>query len=200
MPGPVLTEIRLAADPANWVSAGFSVSDGRCAVGAVELEFVAGEEGIVDWALTDVKTAGIDGLPTRRADPGDEPAQHENGVVAIDHVVVATPALERTVAAFEQAGVGLRRIREGETGMGRYRQAFFRLGEPILEVVETADADRAEPARFWGITFATEDLDAAAALLGDKLGGVKDAVQRGRRIATVRKEAGLGPPVALISR
>jgi hypothetical protein len=29
---------------------------------------------------------------------------------------------------------------------------------------------------------------------------VKDAVQPGRRIATVRREAGLGLPVALISR
>ena len=55
------------------------------------------------------------------------------------------------------------------------------------------------PARFWGITFTTADIDAAAELLGDKLGRVKDAVQPGRRIATVRKEAGLGLPVALIS-
>ena len=59
--------------------------------------------------------------------------------------------------------------------------------------------DAAAPARFWGITFTTADIDAAAELLGDKLGRVKDAVQPGRRIATVRTEAGLGLPVALIS-
>ena len=95
-------------------------------------------------------------------------------------------------------GVSIR-IREGETGMGKYRQAFFRLGRPILEVVEAADMGEGEPPRFWGITFTTADIDAAAKLLGDKLGRVKDAVQPGRRIATVRKEAGLGLPVALIS-
>jgi hypothetical protein len=43
------------------------------------------------------------------------------------------------------------------------------------------------------------DLDAAAERLGDRLGRARDAVQRGRRIATVRPEAGLGPPVALIT-
>jgi hypothetical protein len=55
------------------------------------------------------------------------------------------------------------------------------------------------PARFWGITFAVADLDAAAALLGDRLGSIRDAVQPGRRIATIRREAGVGLPVALIS-
>ncbi len=109
-------------------------------------------------------------------------------------MVMLTPSLERTIEELEDQGLELRRIREGETGMGTYRQAFFRVGRPILEVVE-ADG----PARFWGITFTTADIDAAAELLGDKLGRVKDAVQPGRRIATVRKEAGLGLPVALIS-
>jgi len=103
-------------------------------------------------------------------------------------------AVGRTISDLEEQGIELRRIREGETGMGNYRQAFFRVGRPVLEVVE---AD--EPVRFWGITFTTADIDAAAELLGDKLGRVKDAVQPGRRIATVRKEAGLGFPVALIS-
>ena len=105
-----------------------------------------------------------------------------------------TPSLERTIDDLEGQGIELRRIREGETGMGTYRQAFFRVGRPILEVVEADD-----PVRFWGITFTTADIDAAAELLGERLGRVKDAVQPGRRIATVRKEAGLGLPVALIS-
>jgi hypothetical protein len=35
--------------------------------------------------------------------------------------------------------------------------------------------------------------------MGEKLGEVHDAVQPGRRIATVRREAGLGVPVALIT-
>jgi hypothetical protein len=68
----------------------------------------------------------------------------------------------------------------------------------ILEVVAHGKIDPG-PARFWGITFAVDDLDACAELLGDRLGSIRDAVQPGRRIATVRREARLGLPVALIS-
>ena len=200
MPAPVLTALRVAAAPDTWAAAGFSLDGQTVPVGDVEIEFVAGDGGIVDWALTDAKAAGVDGLPTRLgAERGRASSAHPNGVVEIDHVVVMTPRLERTVEAFEAIGVELRRIREGETGMGAYRQAFFRLGRPILEVVEAPDMEAGAPARFWGITFTTVDIDAAAELLGDRLGRVKDAVQPGRRIATVRREAGLGLPVALIS-
>jgi hypothetical protein len=180
VPGPVLTGIRIAADPVAWADAGFSVESGEVVVGGVTIEFVEGEGGIVDWTLA--------------AAASDVASVHANGVTEIDHVVMLTPSLERTIDALEAQEIELRRIREGETGMGTYRQAFFRLGRPILEVVE-ADP----PERFWGITFTTADIDAAADLLGDKLGRVKEAVQPGRRIATVRKEAGLGLPVALIS-
>jgi Glyoxalase/Bleomycin resistance protein/Dioxygenase superfamily len=200
VPAPVLTDIRLAGDPSAWAAAGFSVAEDACRVGGVELRFVAGEGGVVDWALTDVKSAGIDGLPTRPGAAEEAPAPpHPNGVTEIDHLVVLTPSLERTIECFEAVGVELRRIREGETGMGPYRQAFFRLGRPILEVVEAADMAAGDPARFWGITFTTDDIDAAAELLGDRIGRVKDAVQPGRRIATVRGDAGLGLPVALIT-
>ena len=150
-------------------------------MGGVSIEFVGGGEGIVDWTLAETAP---DSLPTA----------HANGVTEIDHVVMLAPNLEQKIADLERQGIALRRIREGETGMGNFRQAFFRVGRPVLEVVE---AD--EPERFWGITFTTADIDAAAELLDDKLGRVKDAVQPGRRIATVRKDAGLGVPVALIS-
>jgi len=179
--GPVLSEITVAADPAAWTAAGFSVTDRTMSVGDVSIVFAEGDGGILDWTLA--------------ADPPDLPATtHPNGVTEIDHVVMLTPSLERTIGELEGQGIELRRMREGETGMGTYRQAFFRVGRPILEVVEADD-----PVRFWGITFTTADIDATAELLGDKVGRVKDAVQPGRRIATVRTEAGLGFPVALIS-
>ena len=181
MSGPVLSAIQVAADPSAWGAAGFSVTSESLQVGNVTIEFVEGDDGIVDWTLSD-------------SAPEATPAPHANGVTDIDHVVMLTPHLQRTIDELEGQGIELRRIREGETGMGTYRQAFFRVGRPILEVVE---AD--EPARFWGLTFTTADIDATAALLGDKLGRVKDAVQPGRRIATVRRDAGLGVPVALIS-
>jgi hypothetical protein len=181
VPAPVLTALTVAADPAAWTDAGFSVDAETMVVDDVLIEFVDGGGGIVDWTLGDTKRDAIS-------------TAHANGVTEIDHVVMLTPSLDGTIDELEEQGIELRRVREGETGMGTYRQAFFRVGRPILEVVE---AD--EPARFWGVTFTTADIDASAALLGDKLGRVKDAVQPGRRIATVRREAGLGLPVALIS-
>ena len=73
------------------------------------------------------------------------------------------------------------------------------LGPVILEVVARAGEAGEGPASLWGFTVVVEDLDALAARLGDRLGPVKDAVQPGRRIATVRREAGLGVPLAFMS-
>jgi hypothetical protein len=112
--------------------------------------------------------------------------------------VVFTPDLERTTQALEEAGIERRRVREVETSDGPLRQGFFRFGKVILEVVEHAKVEPG-PALFWGITFAVEDLGACAELLGDRLGSIRDAVQPGRRIATVRRTAALGLLVALIS-
>jgi hypothetical protein len=114
-----------------------------------------------------------------------------------------TPDLERTIASVEAAGAKLRRIREGEAGGRRVRQAFFRLGEALLEVVAAAAEPSGEsgggPARFWGLVVVVDDLETCAASLGERLGGVKDAVQEGRRIATVRRSAGLSVPLAFMT-
>jgi hypothetical protein len=168
-------------------------------VGIVGFEFGPGE-GITGWRLADVDSSEIDGLPEASpATPAPVGRPHPNGVVAIDHVVVLTPDLERTTGALGTVGVERRRVREVETDDGVLRQGFFRLGEVILEVVSHPGVEPG-PARFWGITFTVEDLDHCAELLGEALGSIRDAVQPGRRIATVRTAAGLGLPVALMSR
>jgi hypothetical protein len=79
-------------------------------------------------------------------------------------------------------------------------QRFFRLGEVILELVGTPGAHGEGPATFWGLALTVDDLDAAATHLGERLGPVTDAVQRGRRIATLRHEAvGLHVPIAFLT-
>ena len=52
---------------------------------------------------------------------------------------------------------------------------------------------------FWALVAVVGDLDAAAERLGPRLGAARDAVQPGRRIATVRRDAGIGPALALMS-
>jgi hypothetical protein len=194
---PHLEQLTLGADPAAWSDAGFTLADAGLRAGAVRIAFAEGK-GVLGWRL-DGETAEIDGLPVAapaEVERADEP--HANGVGQIDHLVIFSPDLERTASAFEGVGVELRRVREAEADGEPLRQGFFRLGEVILEMVEHARV-KPGPARFWGITFAVADLDACAELLGDRLGAIRDAVQPGRRIATMRASAGLGLPVALIS-
>jgi hypothetical protein len=129
---------------------------------------------------------------------------HPNGVLTLDHIVVMSPALDRTVTALTEAGLDLRRRREGETPGGSTRQAFFRMGVVILEAVEAPDGSRLRaqpdgPARLWGLAFGVESLERTAAAMGELLGDPRPAVQPGRSIATLRKQAGLGPAIAFMT-
>ena len=96
-------------------------------------------------------------------------------------------------------------MREEPTPAGAPRQAFFRLGEEILELVAepedvVARAGGAErPAHFWGLALRVSDLERTVEALGEHAGAIREAVQPGRRIATVRRSAGLAIPLALMS-
>jgi hypothetical protein len=211
---PTIGEIVIADRPQTWRELGFHVPDESFVVGTVTIRLAEDSDrtGIVEWALRDALTIELDGLPTRysRAVPLSAPAGHPNGALAIDHVVVLTSSLDRTAAALDDAGVQLRRVREAGSPRAPARQGFFRLGEVILEVVQqggTGDEDggpaqapdAVEPARFWGVVFVVADLDDLGDLLGDHLGEPRDAVQPGRRIATLQPSAGAALPVAFIT-
>ncbi|HWD10296.1 MAG TPA: hypothetical protein VG366_00520 [Solirubrobacteraceae bacterium] len=206
---PTIDELTIADDPAAWTALGFTVEDGAALLGRVSLRFTGpeGGRGIVGWSLRELASTELDGLPTRTSAreapaPGGE---HANGVLAIDHIVAMSPALERSVEALQDAGLDLRRIREEPTPAGAPRQAFFRLGEEILELVqEPEDAVEraggpAHPSRFWGLALLAADLDATVARMAPHAGAPRAAVQAGRRIATVRRSAGLAVPLALMS-
>jgi len=215
---PTIDELQLADDPARWAALGFNVRDGVCQIATVRLRFAdpsntSQARGIVGWSLRDLTDAALspegelDGLPTtisRRPLPAPAPT-HPNGVLAIDHVVAASPDLDRSVAALRAAGLDLRRVREQPTLAGAPRQAFFRLGQEILEVIQEPDEVVAQgggvdrPARFWGLALQVEDLDATVATLGEHAGEARAAVQPGRSIASVRRSAGLAVPLALMS-
>jgi hypothetical protein len=202
-------ELAIADAPQAWSALGFAVAGDTCVFGEVRIRLVGADagRGLIGWSLREVESTELDGLATTRSDrppPGEAPP-HPNGISALDHVVAITPALERTVAALQTAGLDLRRIREEPTPAGAPRQAFFRLGATILEVVqEPAEAIErgggpGRPAFFWGLAFLAPDLDATVAGLGDAVSEVRDAVQPGRRIATLRRAAGLSLPVALMT-
>jgi hypothetical protein len=206
-----IEELVLADAPERWAALGFTVEGDAVRLGAVRLRLAGDGEGrgILGWSLRGIASAELDGIPTTRAagtETGGAPAEHRNGVVAIDHVVAMTPALDRTVQALSDAGLDLRRIREEPTPAGAPRQAFFRVGAEILEVVQepehvvsARDGGAERPARLWGLALLAPDLDSTVAAFGEHAAQARDAVQPGRRIATVRRSAGLAVPVALMS-
>ena len=193
--------IRIGGEPEQWRRLGFHVGeDGVAMLGGVRLEIrSSGKQGEIEfWALEGNDVPGsVDGLTTDAGIRGGPQPTHPNGALSIDHVVVVTPSLERTSAAFAEIGVERRRVREAGGGM---RQGFFVMDDLLVEVVDGTGLNEDEPARFWGITAVVSDIDRTARLLADQLGRVKDAVQPGRRIATVRPEASGGLPLALITR
>jgi hypothetical protein len=201
-----LVALTLADEPAAWEALGFAVADARTVVGGVELELVGAGAGIVGWSLSGLASDDLDGLATVALDPGpagaagerrDEGApaadgSHPNGAIALDHVVVATPAFARTRDALVAAGLDLRR----EADLRDTSMAFFRIGPTILELVARPDADTA---RFWGLVVVLPSLDDVHPGLAAHLGEPRDAVQPGRRIATLRESAGLTEAVAFMT-
>jgi hypothetical protein len=222
-----LVEVTVGDDPQGWSATGFAVGDGGgCRVGGVNIRLVgAGDRrGVLGWTLAGdavgIGDAGdVDGLPTAVASTAAHPtateptaaprtatvgppsrgSAHPNGTIALDHLVVVTPDLDRTTAALAALGLDPRRTREA--GRGRL-QRFFRLGEVILEVVGPATPAGDGPASFWGLAFTVADIDATAAHLGDRAGPPRPAVQPGRRITTLRKDGatgGVSVPLAFMS-
>lgn len=205
-----IEELRVADRPETWRSLGFAVEGDSCLLGDVRVRLLGIEagRGLFGWSLRGVASTELEGLATSIAEGPEQPPaaapEHPNGVTGVDHVVAFTPALERTVAVLEAAGLDLRRVREQPTPAGAPRQAFFRLGATILEVVQqpkeaipAGGEDR--PAFFWGLALLAPDLDATLAALGGLAGEPRPAVQSGRRIVTLRRSAGLALPVALIT-
>jgi len=211
-----IEEIVLADEPSRWEAFGFAVFDEAAWLGDVRVVLAGSDagRGILGWSLRGIASTALDGLPTTisqapppRATSPERPGEaHPNRIRAIDHVVAMSPNLDRGIGALRSAGLDLRRIRERPTPAGAPRQAFFRLGEVILELVqepEEALAARPEgregPARFWGLALLTDDIEHSACAFAGHCGEIRPAVQYGRRIATIKRSAGLAAPIALMS-
>jgi hypothetical protein len=216
-PKPTIDEIVIGDPPDAWAAAGFSVDDdGVCRIGTVRVRLVGRDRGkrILDWSLRDTTpgtlTAGtIDGIATRTSEsPAAKPATHPNGTLSIDHVVLFTPDGTRTTGALEAVGFKALRVRDTSNYGAPMRQTFFKAGEVILELIGpeeaagdgSGDGSGDAPAGFFGLALTVDDLDATAARLGEALGAPKDAVQPGRRIATLRhRDLGMSVAIALMT-
>lgn len=198
---PELHALTIAADPDRWRALGFTVDpDNTARVGRVRVELVGteGGKGITAWTFRSYGGGDLDGIRTgTTAQLPPEPGNHDNGVVAIDHVVVMSRDPERTARVLCDHGFDRRRTRHDPRGL---RQTFFKSAGVVIELIgpERPEPD-AGPAHFYGLAFTVTDIRATAGHLGDCLGRVKPAVQPGREIGTLRKEAGAGVAVAFMS-
>lgn len=192
-PGAVQALV-LGDDPAAWEQLGFTVRGDAVALGGVLVRCQGGGGGIRSWVLTgEDGPPEIDGLPTAWAPPRPvPPVRHPNGAAALDHVVVFSGSRDRTAAALAAAGGDVRR--RADPPAVPARMCFVRVGGVIVEVAEAGP-----PTRFWGLVAVVPDVDALARELGDAVGRPRDAVQPGRRIATVRPRDGLQTALAFIT-
>ena len=202
-----LTAIDLGDRPEAWAAAGFIVTDGTVQLGNTLVRTTGSGGRFEGWAIDGV-TEPIDGLAVGAADrthPGTTPhpdTSHPNGVVRIDHVVVRSGDCDRTVAAFESAGLEVRGGRSTTSYGSPMRQVFLWAGDVIIELVgpDAGEPTTDEPTSIFGLALVAADLDATAGHLGELLGTPKEAVQQGRRIAGLRgREVGISLPVAVMS-
>jgi len=197
------------ADPSDvWRELGFGVDEaGSCVVNGVEHRLVGSDgdrRGVLGWGVTgiDGSVADIDGIPTTVVgDPRPEgPAEHPNGVFRIDHLVVRTSDTPRTMAALASLGLGARGGRTTNSAGTEVDMRFAWAGDTLLEMAgPPTPATEPRPAKLTGIAYATNDLEATAALLGDRSTTPIDAVQPGRRIAALTAAAGSSVPIAFMT-
>ena len=185
---PVARQIALPGDPGMWERLGFvpgaPVGEVRMEPGAERLEL--GIEGLLHDRPDGLELVAVPPAPV-------EPGTHPNGATVVDHVVALTDDMERTLAALEEAGLEVRRMKVPPEAP--VRQAFINLRTLILEVVEV----EGDAAALWGVTVVVADIDAVGRDLGSLLEPPRDAVQAGRRIATVGQDANLPTPLAFMT-
>ena len=207
--GVTIDEILVGDEPDTWSAAGYAVDgDGTCRIGRVRVRLVGRDGGkrILGWSLRDAPAARLadgtlDGIPTTASQEAPvEPETHPNGALYIDHVVLLTPDLARTIGALASVGVHPRGERDSDTYGAPMRQVFFRLGEVILELIGQIESAGEGAPGFFGLAVTVDDLDALGSLLGEHLGQAKDAVQEGRRIATLRhRDLGMSVATAFMT-
>ncbi len=171
----MLAELSTGDSAAAWTALGFG---DPVRVGPATVTCDGRGGGVRGWTLVGDGPDTVDGIPTRWVgSPGEDRGD-------LDHVVVLTGALDRTVAALVAIG--------GDERRRAAPMAFVRLGRVIIEVVEREQV----PTRIWGLVAVVDDL---ASLPADLIGTPKDAVQPGRRIVTARPQPGLETALAFMT-
>ena len=201
---PRLSQLMLPASSDAWEDLGFAIRDDCFTVGAIACTTGSAE---CCWGFDGCSPAAppIAGISTAsQRVPSDEraaPTNHPNQAYKVDHVVVTTDDVARTRSELERFGLEARGERSVGKGVDRRSQLFFWTGDSLIELVgpTTVRIDSEYEARIWGVTFVVPDFRSVDSVAGELLGEVSAAVQPGREIVTVRREAALGLAVAFMT-
>lgn len=139
---------------------------------------------------------------------------HANAVERIDHLVIQTADMSTATSRLAEAGFDARHHRPIPHSVEPAQQVFYWAGKVIVELLgpmprswdqrvgwqtEAGHKNRHD-AWFWGLAFASSDLDHTVSTLGSKTSEPRPAMQPGRHITTVDHEAfGISVPLAILS-
>ena len=138
------------------------------------------------------------GIPMALTDMLVQPAAE--GGVALDHVVIRTPAPERAVALYGgRLGLDMRLDRSNPAWNARL--IFFRCGDLVVEIAHVlSDGVSHKPDTFGGLSWRVPDIDATHARLSREsfdLSPVRTGRRPGSRVCTVRNR-NAGVPTILL--
>lgn len=203
-----ISEINLGEDPGKWEKIGFSVrseSSGKSVLlGNTKLNFINSplSTGIISISVVGIE-GNVDSLAFESPQtslPILQTSTHPNQVNRIDHLVVTTPDPDKTTAALNKAGIALRGVRKFGNTPNQTRQSFFWLGDVILELVGPDQATKGGKPEFWGLALVSSDIDETSKYLGQLCTPLKDAVQAGRKITTIKTlDQSIGTSIAIMS-
>jgi len=202
-----LHQVLIGDAAAAWEAAGFEIdvlADGAQAVVLGNTALLLGyadERGIRGLGLDRGACPDLGFFDAVHSATGSS-GQHPNGVDSIDHVVLMAGDCDAVTALLAESGLEARRVRRFVMGDTEQRQTFFWMGDVILELVgpDAAPSDP-DPPSLWGLALNCPDLDATVATLGpERCSEARDAVQAGRRIATMRtRDLDISVAIALMS-
>ena len=179
---PALRSLVVGDAPEPWEQLGFTVIDSTVELGRVTIVLVGddGERGIIGWSLAgvDENVDGLASIPLVDTTSGSNFGDHNNGVFRVEGITLHSDDLDRSVMAFEAAG-----LQQRDPGV-------FWAGRSIiaLEQAPAGEAINAGTASFGRLSLGTDDFDRTAELLGSGLGEPRPASQEGRIVGTVDAE------------
>lgn len=142
------------------------------------------------FRLDDRAAAGVKSFVLEPAAPLEPSESVAGSVSKLDHLVIQTPNPDRAVALYG-ARLGIRFALDRTAEQWDTRFLFFRIGDLSLEVVNRLSErnDPSQPDRLWGLTWATDDIEAAHArltALGRNLSEIRTGRKPGTRVFTIR--------------